>query len=158
DFHPTEFELTREPEDTEVVGSFVRGATPPEGIICDTRYWYGEDYKIKDEDASFDFHWNFAFTELMLRRRKVQFIPRNMNELALETYDRHLAKSKLFKPKVAIGIDRGELHRKILYDYDTSKKSSRINPKTVHSQLQVVSDGRKAYVKPLSLIYGDDEG
>lgn len=165
DFKPVEFVLDKPLGKKQVEASFVRGATGPNGIVCDTKFWYsasGLDVELEDEDASFDFHWNSVFSELMTPRRKVQFsIANDFNHFIMKTIDTHLQKSKLFKPQVSILLT-DENFLKIFPEF---KRPSRWRQKDTNTflkrlgvteyedfraKLHVVSDGRRAIVKRLT--------
>jgi len=139
------FELTRNATDNEVDALLVRGSTPPEGIILQTHAYY-KDFIIQPEDASFDLHYNFAFTEIMTRQRKCMFI--TQPELAwinLELQTGHLLYSTLFNPQVSVILPKeytDSLHLKDLY-----KKTKPGQPASL--TFRVISDGRKGYIKQL---------
>ena len=142
DFVPADFSLTRSLQSGEVEAGFVRGVTPKEGIICDTRFWYVDDYKLQDEDASFDFHWNLTYSELMTPRRKVQFnTAQDWSEFTVKTIDMHLQKSKLFKPQLSIFLEKDKMFRLVpeIEDFEGDYDNFRV-------KLNVVSDGRRAIV------------
>jgi len=75
------FSLDRELENGEYLAKFVRGTTKPEGIILNVAMYYPE-YKIEDEEASFDFHYNDSFSQIMGRKRIANFSEKEMNRLA----------------------------------------------------------------------------
>lgn len=135
----SKWNLERGLEEGELEVAFVRGATPPEGLILNASiYLPGTDLKVKDkEEAAFDFQWNITLSEIMSRRRRVNFSNKSLLDLTLLSIDAHLPKSKMFNPEIFVSIDiDGEGISKDFY----SKKSVK---------LRLVSDGRKAYVKLL---------
>jgi len=160
-YQPAGFTLDREPEAGEVVSQWVRGVTPETGIVCDTRFWYRnsalKDLILKDEEASFDFHWNFVFSELMTPRRKVQFVLSNsLYDLAMKSIDNHLQKSKLFRPDVSVSLNNENFVKMAPeFDYDLGNDKTTDVRKSlgvadfqdVHLKLRIISDGRKAYIK-----------
>ncbi len=147
EFRDAGFFLEREPLDGEVKADFVRGATPSEGLTVNTAFYY-RDFVLADEEASFDIHYNLGFTELMARRRMVQFFSGDVEKLALHSACKlHLQKSKVFKPELFVAVD----DIKQLFDGD--EILSRIYKQTQETgisariPLHVISDGRTAYVK-----------
>ncbi len=137
DSEPSKWKLERGLEEGEFKVAFVRGATPPEGLILNASiYLPGTELKVKDkEEAAFDFQWNLTLSEIMSRRRRVNFSNKSLLDLTLLSIDAHLPKSKMFNPEIFVSIDiDGEGISKDFY----SKKSVK---------LRLVSDGRKAYVK-----------
>lgn len=153
DFSPSDFVLEREPGSREVEAEYVRGATDKNGMICDTRFWYGDHYELQDEEASFDFHWNHNFSELMTPRRKAQFVQGDdFSHFVLKTTDMHLQKSKLFKPQVSVFLTDDQMF-KILPELEASRERAIDFVKILGSeyedfrvQLSVVSDGRRAII------------
>jgi len=159
-YQPVEYRLDREPEAGEVVSQWVRGVTPEEGIVCDTRFWYRNEALmavLQEEDASFDFHYNSVFSELMTPRRKVQFVLSNdLYDMALKSIDMHLQKSKLFRPDVSVSLNDKDLV-KIAPEFDyvlngisTEDVLNLFGVKDFqdfHLKLRIISDGRKAYIK-----------
>ncbi len=146
DMEPCSWQLDRELEEGEFEAVFVRGATPPEGMVLNIAMYYPHDkYTINDtEDGSFDFHYDHIFSEIMSRYRKANFDNKSLWKLALFCADAHVPKSKLFNSQISISIDDDnlppELPEKL---FNQTKESGK--PATV--KIRVVSDGRKAYVK-----------
>lgn len=145
DFEEAKHSLDREPRDGEVKASLVRGATAPEGLTVNTSCYY-RDFVLEDEEASLDLHLNLGFTELMARRRRVQFYWGDAEEMAFNSFSKsHLQRSTVFKPELFVAFDAEALlqdsEREILR-YQTEKTGS---PAGI--PLHVVSDGRRAYVK-----------
>ncbi len=143
DFEPATFELTRPPEQGEIQADLVRGATPPEGVIVKTAGFY-RNYELRDEDASFDFHYMGTFSSLMNRRRKVTFMGQKLFAIADPG---HGSKSALFDAPVSIGIQLDSIVPEEVADlmYEVTKKTQ--IPATI--RLRVISDGRRAYVRYL---------
>jgi len=151
-FEPSQFRLDRRPNKNEVEASFVRGATPPEGVTCKTTLKYGNidynDYEklCEAEEGSFDFHYFFTFSELMVRRRKLQVLCENPDEsLFFSLVVGHLTYSKFFKPGVSVGILGCPLVSDEEFQRATALASATGEIQTI--DLHVVSDGRTAYVE-----------
>ncbi len=144
DFTPTQFTLERETKEDENEVPFVRGATPPEGLHCKVTLYYANaitgDFDPNDEDGSYDLHWYDMWKELRVRQRKVQMINTDNIDFLLEgVVINHYRRSNLFKPQVSIIHDIKEL----LHDYKNYKKKG----KNTFLHLQIISDGRRAFVK-----------
>lgn len=149
EFVESQFFIEREPQKNEINALFVRGATPPNGMISKVgMYYYSnsrEDLPI-DENGSFDYHWNFILTELMVQKRDLQIITTEKlsNEIA-EFVNEHDRKSQLFKPLVSVitedlffkdAQERGKLNA------EAEKRGE--YPQII---VETISDGRKAYLK-----------
>ncbi len=146
DMEPCSWQLDRELEEGEFEATFVRGATPSEGMILSVAMYYPYDkYTIDEsEDGSFDFHYHHIFSEIMSRHRKANFDNKSLWKLALSCIDAHLPKSKLFNPQISVSIDDDDLPPELPKKLFKQTKES-VKPATV--KIRVVSDGRKAYVK-----------
>jgi len=156
DFESAVFTLDRGPSPGEIEMPFVRGATPPEGTVLRTTLAYAgqpnPDFDItKPEDGSFDLHYCKVFSELMVRKRKLLMITLESDtedlefKLSKEIFG-HEYVSMLFKPQVSAICDIYELIR------DAAEASGALHRavetgKNQHINLQVISDGKKAYVK-----------
>jgi hypothetical protein len=158
DFTPATFILERNLEEGEIEADFVRGITGPEGIIGETGMWYvdgGLSGELPNEEASFDFHFNYIFSELMAPRRNLQFLVANdFSHLALKTVDMHMQKSKLFKPQVSVFIEEDKIEKVFSeIDINNTEKTLRSFGVQGFSEIKVkmfvISDGRKAFVKRL---------
>jgi hypothetical protein len=153
DFEAAEFVLDRDPEDGEIEVDFVRGATPPQGIIVDTFLWYEyEDFSprnfyLRDEDASFDHQPYVSFSELMTKRRRVQFVDEyGKLDIATKTRNKHLSKSKLFKPPITVVVKLIEL----IPEHVRESMKGQIEQGGLPSvSLKVISDGQRCFVKYL---------
>lgn len=149
DSSPANFELMRSPTDGEVEAVFVRGATPPEGIVVQSAVYYPADGKILEpqEDASFDQHYNRVFSEIMSRRRMVQFIgnKRSFEEIAGSSWNAHLPRSLLFKPRVSVAGNFRTLLTPELRDELIRRTKAEGKPARV--SLRVISDGRRALIR-----------
>ncbi len=149
DFQPPGFELSRQPEEGEIEALLVRGATPPEGIVVNTAFYYPFNKKGRwaleeQEDASFDFHYQVVFSEIMARRRKVNFVDRKrLLGIASANVTNHLTRSKLFKPQVTV-VAPFDKH---LPASANSYRKTKEEKKPFRIPIRVVSDGRRALVK-----------
>jgi hypothetical protein len=96
----------------------VRGALPVPASMK-TTLWYPRHYGTQQgivsslpqsEDASTDWHWDLALTEIMSRRRRCYVSTSNRENIydVLTLTDPHLPRSRWFKPLAAIACnDRG---------------------------------------------------
>ena len=66
------------------------------------------------EDASFDFHYNHSFTDIMSRKRKAQFTTdHDLKYMIIKTYDAHMPKTRLFNSPVSLFLQEDKVHDKI---------------------------------------------
>jgi hypothetical protein len=149
DFSPIDFSLERALQDGEVEVQFVRGATSKDGMDCKvTVYYAGQstwDFNPDIEDGSYDLHYNFVFSELRVRDRKVQMIASKDFKFDLMKFVvDHLPRSKLFKPQVSIihNIEDVMNGESVSDFYERTKEG-----KNAYVDLNIVSDGRKAFVR-----------
>ena len=124
--------LERELEEGEFESMFVRGVTPPEGIIVNTAAYYANKYAIENpEEASFDFHWYSIFSEIMSRKRVVNFDYGHPESIGVQACEGHMGKSKIFNPAIFVSISNGklpeELIEKLFQDTQKDRKSTRLN-------------------------------
>ena len=154
DFKESTFKLDRKPKKGEVEMQFVRGATSKEGIKCKTTLYYFTGDKERwslpsSEEGSFDLHYNSMLTELMVRKRKFQFIGTNANDGLNWTLKKfvvnHNNRSKLFKPEVSV---IGSVNS-VIPDSEIDEKLDKMihEKKDSNIDLHIISDGNKAYVK-----------
>lgn len=154
DYKPAGFELTREAQDGEVEVSFVRGATPPEGITVQTAFYYphGNETLMPSEDASFELsQMQNAFTEIMSRRRKVTFLREiNFVSVAHHSWNAHLPKTQIFKAMVS--LTGGDILHKFFPRDLLKSLFERTEDEQIPARipLHVTSDGRRALVKRLN--------
>jgi hypothetical protein len=149
DAEPSGFELTRSAQKGEVEATFVRGATPPDGLTVQAAYYYpyGDISLESEEDASFDYHYFWIFSEIMFRRRQVQLIDNvfDAEQIAASSSTNHLQRTKLFKPRVSVAgnfkafVTSDELHG--LFE------KTKADQKPARIPYHVVSDGRRALVR-----------
>lgn len=143
DFYPAKFTLQGEPEEGEVEVPFVRGATARTGMECKVTLFYADaisgDFNPEDEDGSYDLHWHHIWSEIQVRKRKVQMFHTDNVEYLIEgTIINHRERSKLFKPQVSIIHNIND----VLRDYKKYK-----NRKNTYLYLHITSDGHRAFVR-----------
>ena len=143
DFNTT-FTLDRDLEEDEFEAVYVRGATPPEGLVLNVAMYYPEYQIAEQEDGSFDFHYNFIFSEIMSRRRVANFENRSMQNLSISCIDAHLPKSRLFNSQISISIPKDKIPDDLAHS--VYEKTREIN-EPARIPIRVISDGRKAYVR-----------
>lgn len=159
DFNQAKFELDRDPKDDELEALFVRGATSPKGIECKVtitnpdpnmllrKYTPYDKWRLPEiEDGSFDNHYNLMFSEIMVRKRKIQIINGTSSESVLwQTIVKHISRSKLFKPEVSIVIDRNSIVSE--NEFSKIEETAKKTKENQYINLYVISDGRRAFVK-----------
>ncbi len=101
------------------------------------------------EDASFDQHHNFMFSEIMTRRRTVQFIRKDIEDIASASLFSHLPKSHLFKPEISVSLPLDLLGMPNHFWSDMYRKTKEMGV-PVRIPIHVVSDGRRAFVTLLN--------
>ena len=146
DMEPAKFEISRAPEENEVEALLVRGATPPEGLVVNTAFYYPKGQGLLEhEEASFDAWPNFIFSELMVRRRDVQFSHRrDIESFAGDACGIHLPKSLLFNPPVSVVVNFSPF-----VDWGDMMMRTRDTGVPLRLPIRVVSDGRRALIKVL---------
>jgi hypothetical protein len=152
-FEPSSFVLDRQPESGELEAEFIRGATGPEGITCKVSAYYGFKPRLnvmtlpEGEVAGFDFNYMRAFSEIMVRRRKLQVIAphKRLETVLAEVAGDHLEFSKFMKPEVSVLVE----NERLFSEGETERLAEEALRTGVPSgiELHVVSDGRKAYVR-----------
>lgn len=157
DFSAAKFKLKRKPEASEQRAFFVRGITNEKGITCKVSVIYPDWVKFRskilwvlpeNEEASFDMYMFDCFTEIMVRKRKLQcvYLNNNISSFYFSLADgTHFQCSKLFKPELSIAIKNGKVitMKDIKYLQDEAVRTEKIQSIMLH----VVSDGINAYVK-----------
>ena len=131
-------------EEGEFEATYVRGATPSEGLILDITVFYPEHKVVDKEDGSFDFHDNFIFSEIMNRRRVVNFNCYDRNNLAKFVTTGHLLKSKLFNSQVSISIPEAKIPKEL---FKSMHEKTIVTKQITKIPMRIVSDGRKAYIR-----------
>ncbi|PIY72407.1 hypothetical protein COY87_01120, partial [Candidatus Roizmanbacteria bacterium CG_4_10_14_0_8_um_filter_33_9] len=118
EFEPPQFTATKE---AEHIRRFVRGVTPATGIIVPTVVYAGfypgqqNTQQFAPTIASFPgsccvYHAHMPFQTWLSQQLEVQFI--NGFTYTMRGYhDGHLSRSTLFKPKVVIEIEAGEIEK-----------------------------------------------
>jgi hypothetical protein len=154
DFVSSKFELTRELEEDEFEAKFVRGATPPGGAIYKTNIWYsncGFEIDLTNEEASFDFGMNQVFSEIMTKKRKIQFMhDPNFSFFISKAAGGHPLKSKIFNAEVSVFIDWKQFNIMIfgqLTEEEFMNKNKNIDLSSFTANIFVESDGRRAIIK-----------
>ncbi|MDD5182133.1 MAG: hypothetical protein PHC66_03110 [Candidatus Nanoarchaeia archaeon] len=155
DFEAAGFVLDRSPKKGEVKVPFVRGATSPEGMKCKVTVYYFDPkrewhFDTGNEDGSYDAHYNYSFSELQARKRKVQLKNDDvcLDMSLLKVIAEHTQKSKIFKPQVSIIHNIEDILRKG-ETTDDFLEQARSTGKNSCMNLYIISDGRKAYIKRL---------
>ncbi len=154
DFEPADFVLDRGLKKGEVEAFMVRGKTPREGMknvpINVYRPKSQGDWLVPEhEEGAWDGLGWIPFEELAVRKRKVQISngknhPEDMpiNPLSLFTLD-HTSRSQMFKPEISLTVPLW----KIYPDEDNKIDIGRKTGEDQYIYLDIISDGRKAYVK-----------
>jgi hypothetical protein len=157
DFKEAEFVLSKEAAARGKPASFIRGATPKEGIQCNVVYDYEwsvstpETMKLDlNEIASYDTHGWGPFIELMTRMRPLQMIDLSGSYANFGVDEflwlavTHEFTSRLFKTDVAIVHCLSDLYTKEeLHEF----LMKRWNRERVEIPLRVISDGNTACVE-----------
>lgn len=172
DFSPSEFTLERALQDGEIEVPFVRGATSQDGRDFKVTVYYNKEWYFnpEDEDGSFDLHYNWVFSELQSKRRKLQVIPGdNLTEELKSMVAYHSQRTKMFKPEIStiFPIESVMRDNEILYTFPHFNNGENVprdpilkNGEKVfdfgdesdkghnsYINLHFVSDGKKAFVK-----------
>lgn len=146
--NPSSFTLDREPEEGEEKATFVRGATPKEGLTLRFNFHtqFDREFEARDEDAGLDYT-SHIYREIMARKRKVHFVrAESMYEIsAFLAMAPHLTISQLFESPVCIAISRNDRNSLIPEFFGPKGKQRPVD----QFDIRVISDGRKAYVKRL---------
>jgi hypothetical protein len=169
DFKSAEFDLNSPTDEGEEV-LFVRGVTPKEGVsgMITTAYasqWGNKNFSEwatqAQEFGSFDFHYNWAFSNLMYPRRKVQAVitsyKQNVNWELMKYSSHHANVSELAIPEVSIIVDQSIFREPIQneggdFEKSESLRLGRLAKQTGKDQgimAKIISDGRRAYIKRL---------
>lgn len=152
DFKETTFKLERPVEEGETEAQFVRGATPPEGTTCNALVYYSASYTklwdkiIQTDEASFDFHYNYMYSEAVYRQRKLQLrlFEHSLDWSMAKLYS-HTGLSTMFKPEVYLMINESDnIPGK---DERTRMVQGARNGVDQSIKVRVVSDGTRAYIK-----------
>ncbi len=152
DFAGATFVLNRAMKQGEVLASFVRGATPPEGIQVNVTLDFDmEDIRAKKPgsyQASYEFYKDVPYREVMSRRVVIHFSSNDIDWMVLKSMGDHILKSENFNPDLSIGIKIENLFPNLEQDlHPDGKKMSKI----VY-RVRVTSDGRTAYLQNLGVV------
>ncbi|HLC53111.1 MAG TPA: hypothetical protein VJK03_01075 [Candidatus Nanoarchaeia archaeon] len=154
EFSEASFRIARKPQDEEVEALFVRGVTPPEGFRLRVNMYYpsewNEDLNSFSDEASFDFHYDKSLSEILVRKRKAQFIATKdrLNGELLKIAVGHNDASKLFKPTVSVIMDIDRLIKNEEIDEIFDKTEEIKSPQGI--DLFLISDGHRAYVRRIN--------
>lgn len=187
DFKERQFILDRPPEEGEVEVEFVKGATPPEGIIVDVGGDRGPWESISDITEQAEIvpaSYSAISIEATIRKQQVQLIQSGLSKVGADLLkEGHHAKTPLLKSGITVVFGGGENFRKIiplstedamviykkindylLYDPTVDDIKPEVPPpiaaimaKYTTPKIKVVSDGLKAYVSVVSGV-GIDAG
>jgi len=144
-FKETNFSLKGHPSEDEIEAVFVRGATTlPEGLTMEVAIYENDNRKKFHAPASYDANCvGHHVSELALPEiRKLQILTAdtvpNLIDGILAT--NHVLLSKLFYPEISLVLPLSrEFHRKAF--------EARLNKNPLKCVIQVISDGRRAFVK-----------
>lgn len=147
DFAEATFELDRPPGEDEFEASFVRGATPPEGIevavnICFPLMRLSDVQLPPHEPAAIDLSSNNILQEIMSRRRGHQIINSSDHfNFVLDAAIGHVSRSIFFKPGLSFVAN---LDAFLTRDFFRHRICTGENPPV---PIRLVSDGRRAYLR-----------
>jgi len=150
-----DFTLNRELEEWEIELEFFRGVTSPEWIIVETGSYYVSDgkegnwsYPVCEEEASFDMHYDHIFSQIMARKRQVQFW--NYKSFDWETMcinSGHASIAEMFKADIYAPLP-DEMFKWIPFWKISDITSSMWVPYKI--KLRVISDGKRCFVKRIT--------
>jgi hypothetical protein len=145
---PSEFTLDREPEDGEFEADFVRGATPPGGIIASVALHYPENFGVPPlESAAFAHLRDEYFSAVMASKRIAEVGFKNFRDYAAGVLLDHILISTVFKPQLF--VTSGKLRGVVMRSSHRLREATERDKKPARIKMRIVSDGRKAYVKVL---------
>ena len=111
------------------------------------------EHPIENEDASFDLHYDRIFSEIMSKRRLVNFgtlfdskDPFWSEVMKLCSW--HLDISKQFKSDLYVTLTKEQ--EKGLYDYRKIYELSNVFKAPYRVKIRVISDGKTCYIKPIT--------
>lgn len=160
-FEPASFVLEREPVEDEIELPFVRGATPPEGVRYKVVVYNGGaldwNFNPEDADGSWDLHYCHAFSESMVRNRKILLVELGARRplfALIQNAMGHDDKSKLFKPQMSAMAKLHDLFldgeaKDSFSDVFSEVFSDPVRNRNSYMTLDIVSDGRRCFVKRL---------
>lgn len=163
------FILDRDTEKWEIETTFFRWVTWPEWIVVSTTMYYpGSWKKVKFslfdyEEASFDTHHDYIFTEIMSRKRSVNF--KDMwysdDKTNLLGLNGHIAISSFFKADLFVWIKGSWLEE--MFPDEVLSMIRKISDSTgipYQFDIRVISDWKRCFVKrttPVEIIIKDYE-
>lgn len=147
DIQPATFTLERPREAGEIEAVYCRGATRPEGETLHLHFpgYYDTPLHIQPQEAAYDMSDDNIYSEIMLRRRRLQLLDSAMHSIAFHATVGHWQRSLLFKTPLAISVKSKDMKRIALSE--EQKQSIRETGIVPTVRLSVTSDGRKAYIK-----------
>ena len=147
DFSPSTFKLERPLEDGEFQAEYVRGHTPQEGEIYDTKMYY-KDMVQGTETGSFAIGSevrSLMFEDIVAKNIDSYFMYESSFEWFAVKTSSHVSKSSIFKPKMSVLLNTIFASNELKQSWLQTKEG-----KDYRIPIRVVSDGEKAYVKILS--------
>lgn len=141
DFSPAIHAIDRPRGADEVETVLVRGATPPNGLDVQLNVRYIPSDLETLEEAGTEMNQNPVFLEAVAPGRRLHIV-RVKRPNYLYAGGGHLAKSGLIKPEVSAVLDDESTKKLIGEFYDRDRE-------VLHRRIQIVSDGRNAYLKEL---------
>lgn len=146
------FILDRELKEWEFESPFFRWVTWPEWLTMDVwTYYFSDETKswwaltLEDEEASFDFHYDDIFTQLMIRKRKAQFDSfTNFQWQSMLLCSGHTRIAEVFKPDIYVWIPK-----EVMNEINFTKMFEITNAmeKWFKLKMHVVSDWKRCIVK-----------
>ncbi len=147
DFCPADFILEQAPFKNLIKADFARGATSKDGIELKIIIATGGDKLRKKEDGTIHFSFAGMYSELMVRKKIINFFPNSPGKLLEETlWDfayGHASRSQMFKPKVSIITDLYKLISK--EEYNKAFEEAFEGKNTQKFRFFVISDGNLAF-------------
>lgn len=153
DFSPATFELKRDRMDGEIEAFFARGATQSQGRIYRTAVVPLRDTLPASEEGAIDYDgYDFIFSELVVRRRALQFVPHDGKRTVYHTLSDvssgHECRSKIFKPEVSLLVHLDQLVTSDEWRQAFKKVDTEGQPMVIN--FFVISDGRRAVFRRIS--------
>lgn len=143
DSKPAEFSLDRPCGEGEVEAFFVRGATPPEGIVYPVVLYGERNFDPNGAHCQIAPHWG-AIGRIYDTKMQAFLYHKETPELFANTVGtRHIQIIKMFGPGIFAVLDLSALG----IDVRKFIKEAIDTRKPIITPFRVVSDGRKAYVK-----------
>ncbi|HIH23445.1 TPA: hypothetical protein HA251_00270 [Candidatus Woesearchaeota archaeon] len=144
DFEPSTHTIDPSKFPDAIETDFSRGATPPDGIVCDTSivmsFSPGHENRYNSGE---DLHYDNQFIEHAMRKREVQFLG-DTHAVMRQSTDGHQTKSILFKPRVSLGISAKAF---MTAEEWNEASTAPFFGKDYVVRFHAVSDGRRAFVR-----------